>query len=54
MKQEHQDAQVVCRYEEGLEKAGIPCAIMEQASITGNRVKNDRLDSQDMAEHALQ
>ena len=63
MKQEHQDAQVVCGYEAGptgyglyrdLEKVGIPCAIMAPTTMpkaSGNRVKNDRLDAQDIAKH---
>lgn len=63
MKQEHQDAQVVCGYEAGptgyglyrdLEKAGIPCAIMAPTTMpkaSGSKVKNDRLDAQDIAKH---
>jgi transposase len=61
MKKEHQDAQVVCGYEadptgyglyRDLEKAGIPCAVMEPTTMpkaSGSRVKNDRLDAQEIA-----
>lgn len=63
MKAEHEGAEVICGYEAGptgyglyrdLEKAGIPCVIMAPTTMpkaAGNRVKTDRLDSEEIARH---
>jgi transposase len=63
IRQEHDGCDVVCGYEAGptgyglyrdLQQAGIPCVIMAPTTLpkaVGNRVKNDRLDAQELARH---
>ncbi len=63
LRKEHPGCEFVCGYEAGptgfglyreLERAGIPCVVMAPTTLpkaSGNRVKNDRLDAQELARH---
>ena len=63
LRKEYEGCDIVCAYEAGptgyglyrdLQRAGIPCVIMAPTTMpkaTGNRIKNDRLDAQEIARH---
>lgn len=63
LQKEHSECAVLCGYEAGptgyglyrdLEKADIPCVIMAPTTLpkaSGNRVKTDRLDAEELAKH---
>lgn len=63
LQKEQPESEVLCGYEAGptgfglyreLEKTGIPCVLMAPTSLPkapGNRVKTDRLDAQELAQH---
>jgi len=63
LQKEQPNSEVLCGYEAGptgfglyreLEKTGIACVLMAPTSLPkapGNRVKNDRLDAQELAQH---
>ncbi|MGE0075880.1 MAG: IS110 family transposase [Sphaerochaetaceae bacterium] len=63
LREEQGECEVLCGYEAGptgyglyrdLERAGIPCVVMAPTTLpkaAGNRVKNDRLDAQELARH---